>query len=897
MVERFVFIVFYFCIVHASYGLIVDENSGSVASTNPTLAEEQAFIKLFGSKDPDEAATCGQLIESRGFEYEVHYVTTEDGYILQNFRIINRYARESRKNLKPVLLLHALFTSCSAWMFNSPGGHIKPWINGHSPNDTSAELAFLLANLGFDVWLINVRGTSYSTNHTHLDPEDPQFWDYSFYEIGIYDVTATVEYIKKETGFETIIVVGFSQGTIQLLIQMSAIPGYDKNYDLVILLEPIGFLGDKSGTVGAIPIPLFKQYFSSHNGPFPPMSELAFAALDVLCEKPILTPICTSLLGGIFGFDSQQLNASRIYVYAGLLDRTSNKNLLHFLQFIESDHLRYFDYGEDKNYELYGSAEPPEFPFHKINPKKLVFISGLNDQLATPINVQNLRNSLCDRVDTDHVITDPYFNHGDIVIAKDAFPYVNDVVSRLIEEKMLHDELLQLVLIKMNYWIHSAVVLLAIQLVLLTNSTLVKLIGRETALEAQPENQVFARQQLLLEPFEQSGDVALTCGQFIASRGFDYEVHFVTTEDGYILKNYRLWSKYAKQALNGRLKPILLIHGLFYSASIWLMNSPDGNILPWNSTSPPDDRSNSLAFHLANKGYDVWLLNNRGTSYSRNHTEYDTRSDSKFWDFSFYEMGIYDLPATTEYIKKVTGYEKIVLLGYSRGTLQTFIKLSLDPSYSQNYDLVIMAAPIAYLGNTKGLVTLFPREAIFYRPLHILNRLSLPPRLATFDSILTVLCSSPSNYHLCSNLMGLALGPDDGQLNYTRIPVYLSQIDKTSIKDLLHFLQTMNYDQARLYDYGMVENLVRYGKREPPRIPFENIPTDNLVLISGLNDYLSTPVGIEKLRHKLKGKPLVDHVITFPSWNHLDFTTAVDCYKYFVSVVDDILNTHLPLKV
>ncbi|XP_025018308.1 lipase 1-like [Tetranychus urticae] len=202
MAQFLVFIAF-FCIllVNASYGLIVDENSVSVASTNPTLAEEQEFIQLTGKTGPDEAATCGQLIESRGFEYEAHYVTTEDGYILQNFRIINRYARESGKKLKPILLLHPLFGSCSVWMFNSPGGHIKPWINGHPPEDNSAELAFLLANLGYDVWMINVRGTSYSTNHTHLNPKDPEFWDYSFYEIGIYDVTATVEYIKKETGF------------------------------------------------------------------------------------------------------------------------------------------------------------------------------------------------------------------------------------------------------------------------------------------------------------------------------------------------------------------------------------------------------------------------------------------------------------------------------------------------------------------------------------------------------------------------------------------------------------------------------------------------------------------------------------------------------------------------
>ncbi|XP_015793936.1 lipase member K-like [Tetranychus urticae] len=441
MAQFLVFIAFSIFTVNASYGLSIDEDSGSVASTNPTLAEEQAFIKLFGSKDPDEAATCGQLIESRGFEYEVHYVTTEDGYILQNFRIINRYTRESGKKLKPILLLHAFATSCSAWLVNSPGGHIKPWINGHPPNDTSAELGFLLANLGYDVWLINVRGTSYSTNHTHLDPEDPQFWDYSFYEIGIYDVTATVEYIKKETGFETIIVIGFSQGTIQLLIQMSAIPGYDKNYDLVILITPIGFLGDKSGLVGAIPIPLLRQLLSLRNGPFPPMSAITFGSFAVLCERPILTPICVNVLGGIFGFNTQQLNVSRTFVYTSQIDRSSNKNGLHILQFIESNHLRYFDYGEDKNYELYGSAEPPEFPFYKINPNKLVFISGLNDQVTTPINVQNLRNSLCDRVDTDHVITDPYFNHGDIVIAKDAFPLFNDIVVRSIEEKMLHDEL------------------------------------------------------------------------------------------------------------------------------------------------------------------------------------------------------------------------------------------------------------------------------------------------------------------------------------------------------------------------------------------------------------------------------------------------------------------------
>jgi len=47
------------------------------------------------------------------------------------------------------------------------------------------------------------------------------------------------------------------------------------------------------------------------------------------------------------------------------------------------------------------------------------------------------------------------------------------------------------------------------------------------------------------------------------------------------------------------------------------------------------DKNNSPAFNMLENGYDVWLGNNRGTPFSRNHTVLNPDKDSEFWKFSF----------------------------------------------------------------------------------------------------------------------------------------------------------------------------------------------------------------------------------------------------------------------
>ena len=59
------------------------------------------------------------------------------------------------------------------------------------------------------------------------------------------------------------------------------------------------------------------------------------------------------------------------------------------------------------------------------------------------------------------------------------------------------------------------------------------------------------------------------------------------------------------------------MHGLLGSSDSFIIN----------------DENKALAFVLANRGYDVWLGNNRGNKHSKRHIKYSTK-DAAFWDFT-----------------------------------------------------------------------------------------------------------------------------------------------------------------------------------------------------------------------------------------------------------------------
>lgn len=108
-------------------------------------------------------------------------------------------------------------------------------------------------------------------------------------------------------------------------------------------------------------------------------------------------------------------------------------------------------------------------------------------------------------------------------------------------------------------------------------------------------------------------------------------------------------------------------------------------------------------FILADAGYDVWMGNARGTTYSRKHISLSP-DDKEFWDFSWHEIGYYDLPAMIDRALNVSGQEKLFYIGHSQGGTVFWVFLSTRPEYNDKIRLGMALAPAGYMSHLDNKV-------------------------------------------------------------------------------------------------------------------------------------------------------------------------------------------------
>ncbi|XP_069680504.1 lipase 3-like [Periplaneta americana] len=380
-----------------------------------------AFLVLWtdagAAYNSDEHLTTPQLIRKYGYPAESHTIQTEDGYLLTLHRIPHGRSSAYNASKIPVFLQHGLLSTSATWVLTG----------------LNKSLPLLLADLGFDVWLGNARGNTYSRAHVSLDPDDYRFWDFSFHEMGVYDLPAAIDWVLGVTGHKELVYVGHSMGTTMFYVMASERPEYNRKVKLMKSLAPVAFMGHVKSPIRLLtPFTRDLEFISKYlgKGEFLPHNKILQWLGKYGCEQVTFEKkICEETIFIFSGFDEAQFNMSLLPVILGHEPAgTSTKTIIHYAQEIKSGKFQYYDNSTSKNFD-----QPKEYDLSNIMvPLDLHYAD--NDWLASPVDVKLFAEKLKTKVNFIRVPL-ATFNHVDFVWAKDLYKLLYESIIKTINKQ------------------------------------------------------------------------------------------------------------------------------------------------------------------------------------------------------------------------------------------------------------------------------------------------------------------------------------------------------------------------------------------------------------------------------------------------------------------------------
>ena len=120
-------------------------------------------------------------------------------------------------------------------------------------------------------------------------------------------------------------------------------------------------------------------------------------------------------------------------------------------------------------------------------------------------------------------------------------------------------------------------------------------------------------------------------------------------------------------------------------------------------------------FILAEAGYNVWMGNFRGNTYSREHAVLDVAKE-KFWHFSFDQMGQHDLPTMLNYVLELTKKERLSYIGHSMGTMAFWIMMNHWPCMNTKVEQTVEQRAKTFIVQVRLMIGLAPVTAPALHP-------------------------------------------------------------------------------------------------------------------------------------------------------------------------------------
>ncbi|CAG9840549.1 unnamed protein product [Diabrotica balteata] len=316
-----------------------------------------------------------------------------------------------------------------------------------------------------------------------------------------------------------------------------------------------------------------------------------------------------------------------------------------------------------------------------------------------------------------------------------------------------------------------------------------------------------------------NSDKGLSAVQIISKYGYKFEEHIVTSEDGYRLFVYRILPK-GNSSFN---QPLLLMPGMGGSPEFWLLQG-----------------AKSIIFLLANNGYDVWLSAVRGT------VDYDEelknfKNEEEYWNFSFHEIGIYDLPALTDYITKQTK-SKVIFVGHSMGSTASYVYAIEKKTHAENnLKGLVSLAPAAYMEHTQGFFKFIgPKNEWIW---DFTKKIGCYAVSNTYTKrlISSLLCAQYPGVYGCYYFYGYMSGLSPTEERPDMVPLFFSVMPSPiSMRILAHFGQLIETTRFQKFDYRDDQiNLEKYGSLKPPDYNISQISLP-IQLFTGTYDFSSS---------------------------------------------------------
>nr|CAD7592189.1 unnamed protein product [Timema genevievae] len=285
-------------------------------------------------------------------------------------------------------------------------------------------------------------------------------------------------------------------------------------------------------------------------------------------------------------------------------------------------------------------------------------------------------------------------------------------------------------------------------------------------------------------------------------------------------------------------------------------------------------------YSLYDAGYDVWLGNSRGNYYSRKHVNM-TKSDPKFWDFSWHDMGVHDIPAVIDYILDHTGHKDLFFIGHSMGCAMFFVGMAAKPRYNDKIRVMFGLGPASYMHNGKSSLTSSIFKGLHYKAKDFerLNIHEFLPRVPGWGRLALSICKDNHlTQPICTGGLSLMGGNNPANINMVRSFLFCdvgnglySPLDCQNCRDDWIVEYPCNFCQ---FDHGLAGNLKAYGTFEPPEYNLSRI-TAPVSLYCGESDLVVDCIDVERLHLELTNARMKS-LQRIRRYTHLDFVWGND---------------------